>query len=335
MNHWDVFKAHWNRSVTKRALSESTSDSYLHWVRKLYVVCGRRAWSTWTLADWESMEWAMADEKPAFSLSSRHQARSAMNHLFRFVLNMRAGKLNLPLLPKCQPALVVVPCREEIGRIFTNLRGQNRLACRIMHGSGARVQECCRIRVRDLDLDGTQPWVRLWDGKGLKNRWSVLPCNLVPVLRAQIEWRRALHEHDKADGNGFVKLPEGCARKFRGQERDFGWQWLLASSKVTDQHRWYLSPDALGAKLGEAVASAGIVKRVVCHSLRKAFATECAQAGIDIRTIQALLGHARMQTTADHYLQVNLRGAFSPADVPTERLRPVLSVPSREVLCLA
>jgi integrase len=330
----DAFRAVWNRAALKRGLSKETQESYWHFTKRLFVVCGRRSSETWTGADWERLEWWMAEQKPAFSYSSRKVARSAMDFIFREVLKMDVGRLDLPFLPKPQPALVVVPTREELGRIFTNLRGQVRLACRIMHGSGARVKECCRIRVQDIDLDPARPRVRLWDAKGAKNRVSVLPRNLLPVLRAQIEWRRLLHEQDLADGNGFVELPERCARKFGGQARKLGWQWLLASSEVKEQHRWYLSPDTVGAKLRQAKEDAGIVKKIVCHSLRKAFATECAQVGMDIRTIQHLLGHANMQTTADHYLQVNLTGAFSSADVPTARMRPVYSLPELEALAL-
>ncbi len=333
MAHWDAFKSAWRRAVAKKALTASTSDSYLFWVRRLFVVCGRRDFSTWGPRDWERLEWWLAEQRPSYSLSSRHQARNALNFVFHAVLGLEVGKLDLPKLPRPEPALVVVPTREEIGRILTNLKGQERLACRIMHGSGARVQECCRIRVQDIDLERAR--VRLWDGKGEKNRETVLPRHLLPILAQQIAWRRVLHERDVADGNGFVEVPSRIARKFRGAPRELGWQWLLASSVVSAQHRWYLSPDSVGGALLAARRAAGIVKRVTCHALRKAFATEAMQAGMDVRTIQALLGHADLKTTANHYLAIDLRGAFSPADVPTERLRPALALAYPEVLTLA
>jgi len=319
MNAKEAFRAVWNRAALKMAHSKETQEAYWFWTKRLFVVCGRRSSESWSGRDWERLEWWLGEQRPPYSLSSRHQARNAMNFLFREVLRMDVGKLDLPLLAKCQPALVVVPTREELGRIFTNLKGMERLACRIMHGSGARVKECCRIRVQDVDLERAR--VRLWDGKGDKNRESVLPRNLLPALRVQMDWRRAVHERDLADGNGLVELPDRIGRKYRGAARELGWQWLLASAEVKDQHRWYKSPTTIGAALLQARREAGIVKRIGCHSLRKAFATECAQAGMDIRTIQALLGHADMKTTADHYLQIDLRGAFSPADVPTAQLR--------------
>lgn len=333
MNQWESFMDAWRKAVTKHALSRETSDAYLSYARKLYLVCDRRDWSTWEACDWERLEWWMAEQKPSFSLSSRKLARSAMNFVFCSVLGLEVGRLNLPFLPKPSPALVVVPTREELGRVFVNLKGQDRLACRIMHGSGARMKECCRIRVQDIDLERLR--VRLWDGKGAKNRESVLPANLVPSLRAQIEWRRMLHDRDLADGNGFVELPDRVGRKFRGAAREFGWQWLLASSLVKDRHRWYLSPDSVGGALLEARRAAGVVKRITCHSLRKAFATEAQQACMDVRTIQALLGHVSMETTATHYLGINLTGAFSPADIPTAQLRPLFSIECAPPLAIA
>ena len=332
MNARDAFRASWNRGVLKEGLSESTSDTYFCWVKKMFNVCGKKPSEEWTGRDWERFEWWMGEVKPAYSYASRHQARCALDFVFRDVLRREVGKLNLPKLRKPEPALVVVPTREELARIFTNLKGQVRLACRLMHGSGRRREEAARIRVQDVDLEHAR--LRVWDGKGEKNRETVLPLNLLATLRQQMLWRAALHARDVADGAGLAALPERCSRKFRGQARDLGWQWLLASQDVKQQHRWYLSPDTIGAELLAARRAAGIVKRIGCHSLRKAFATEALQAGMDPRTIQALLGHANLETTATHYLAVDLAGAFSPEDVPTAQLRPVFSLARREALAL-
>jgi integrase len=323
------FKALWMRVAADRALLPNSVDSYWSWTKLFAKVTEKRA-GLWAGADWERFErWLIGE---GYSYAARRQARCALNFIFRYVLQMEVGKLDLPIIPKPSAALVVVPTRDELGRIFTNLRGQERLACRLLHGSGTRVEETCRIRVQDVDLE--RALLRVWDGKGMKNRLTVLPVNLLPALRRQIEWRRALHEADLADGNGFVELPSRLGRKMRGAARELGWQWLLASSEVKAQHRWYVSPDSVGTALREARRAAGLIKRVTCHSLRKAFATEAQQAGMDVRTIQALLGHADMNTTATHYLAVNLQGAFSPADVPTPQLQQVFSIARREALLL-
>ena len=332
MNAREAFRAAWDRGVLKEGLSTSTSNTYWCWVKRMFVVCDRKKSDDWTGRDWERFEWWMAEVRPMYSYASRHQARCALDFVFRDVLGREVGRLNLPHLKKPEPALVVVPTRDDLGRIFTNLKGQVRLACRLMHGSGVRREEAARIRVQDLDLERAR--LRVWDGKGEKNRETVLPLNLLPALRAQMTWRAALHARDVADGHGLVELPERCARKFRGQARDLGWQWLLASSVAVGQHRWYLSPDTIGAELLAARRAAGIVKRIGCHSLRKAFATEAQQAGMDVRTIQALLGHANLETTATHYLAIDLAGAFSPADVPTAQLRPGFASLRRDALAL-
>ena len=330
MSQQQSFGAMWERAAQDRALLPNTIDSYWTWARHFWRFLKRPA-STWEAKDWEAFERHLIAEK--YSSSARRQARSALNFIFRYALKKRVGKLDLPRIRKPSPALVVVPTREELGRIFTNLKGLERIACRIMHGGGTRREETVHIRVQDVDLARAR--LRVWDGKGAKNRETVLPRNLLPALAQLIEWRRCLHERDLADGNGFVWLPDRLARKYRGAAREFGWQFLLASSVVEQQRRWHISADTVGSALRLARLSAGIVKRVVCHSLRKAFASECAQAGMDIRTIQALLGHASMETTATHYLAIDLQGAFSPADIPTVQLRPVQLIAQREVLRLA
>lgn len=308
----DTFGQAWRRVAADRALLPNSRDSYWSWTMLFFKIIGRGA-ATWTGRDWERFErWLIAER---YSYSARRQARSALNFIFRHVLKIEVGKLDLPLIPKPEPALVVVPSREELARLFAGLRGQVRLACRLMHGSGTRIEETCRIRVQDVDLERAR--LRVWDGKGEKNRITVLPVNLLPVLQKQIAWRAALHEQDLADGNGFVELPSRLARKFRGAARELGWQWLLASSEVRKQHRWYLSPDSVSAGILSARRSAGLVKRITAHSLRKAFASELQSAAAPIKLIQALLGHASMETTAAHYLETDLAGAFSPADIPS------------------
>lgn len=329
MSERNAFTLAWRQAAAERPLLPNSVDSYWTWTKLFarFTKCGA---AQWTGRHWEGFERWLLAQNPPYSASSRRQARNAVNFIFAHVLKREVGKLDLPRLPKPEAALVVVPTREELGRLFTNLRGQERLACRIMHGSGTRVEETCRIRVQDVDLERAR--LRVWDGKGAKNRETVLPLNLLPVLARQIEWRRAVHARDLEDGNGVVDLPARLGRKMRGAERELGWQWLLASSEVRGQRRWYLSPDSVGSALREARRAAGIVKRVTCHSLRKAFASEAAALGMDVRTIQALLGHADFNTTATFYLQVNLRGAFSPADVPTAQMRPAFFRPQMEAL---
>jgi len=323
----ESFQQRWHRIARARAMADNSVDSYWSHVKSFYRFLGRGA-ATWTGADWEAFERWMLHER--YSYSSRRQARCALAFTFTKVLGIECGKLDLPVIPKPEPRLVVVPTREELGRLFAGLAGQVRLAARLMHGSGTRIEETCRIRVQDIDLEHAR--LRVWDGKGEKNRVTVLPHNLLPVLQRHLAWRAALHARDVEEGNGFVELPGRLARKFKSAPRELGWQWLLASSSVVRQHRWYLSPTTVSNTIAEARRAAGLVKKITAHSLRKAFASELQRAGAPIKLIQALLGHANMETTATHYLGCDLAGAFSPADVPTLSLVPSFTLPPRVAL---
>lgn len=286
----------------------------------------------WAGADWEHFERWLAAQVPRYSWAAHRQARSAVNFIFRSVLKREVGRLALPVLRKPEPALVVVPTREELARIFSGLRGLALMACRIMHGSGTRVEETCRIRVQDVDLETAR--LRVWDGKGEKNRITVLPVSLLAGLRRLLVWRAALHARDVADGAGFVELPGRIGRKWKGAERALGWQWLLASQEIRAGRRWYLSPGVVQRDFKRAREAAGIVKRVVPHSLRKCFASELQRAGMDARGIQDLLGHADLNTTAVHYLEVNREGAFSPADVPASAMQRPWAIERAAALAL-
>jgi integrase len=292
----------------------------------MFGVVKKRA-SEWTGADWERFEWWLLEQRPPYGLSARRQARSAVNFLFVHVLKMQVGKLDLPVLPKPERALVVVPTREEMEWIFYRLHGQSLLAAQLMHGSGVRVREACRIRVRDLDLNPARPRLRVWDGKGVKNRWTVLPVSLLPALARQMEWWSALHARDLADGNGFVEMPGRQGVKWRNAARELGWQWLLCSSEVkADGKRWHHAPGVVQRDVRMARQAAGMVRHIVPHCFRKAFASELDRARAPLAQISALLGHEDINTTSRHYLETDIAGAFSPADVPSAVLewRPAL-----------
>ena len=311
---------------------DSTFDSYWFWIKMMHGAVGGRA-SQWTGAEWERFEWWLLEQRPPYSLAARRQARSAVNFLFVHVLKLEVGKLRLPMLPKPERALVVVPTREEMEWIFAKLHGQVLLAARLMHGSGVRVQEACRIRVQDLDLSSRQPRLRVWDGKGEKNRWTVLPVSLLSDLHRQMKWREALHARDLADGNGFVEMPGRLGRKWKSASRELGWQWLLPSSDVQeDGKRWHLAPGVVQREVRKARLASGIVRRIVPHCFRKAFASELDRGRAPLAQISALIGHSDINTTAKYYLETDIAGAFSPADVPSSALewRPeVLPLPAQ------
>ncbi len=297
-------------AATERSLGKSTVLCYSFWVRKCYAFT-KIPGSQWTGDHVRQWMLYLADEN--YSAVSRKQALNAVVFVFKHVLKRDLGQLDLPPMPKVRHTLRIIPSRDELGRIFAGLHGQVKLMAGLMYGSGLRVLcECCRIRVQDVDLEALT--IRVWDGKGAKCRLTVIPVLLVPALRRQIAWRKALHEQDLADGAGFVELPGRLAQKYPKANRELGWQFLFPSTVRRGQYRWHTTDEAIGKQLRAAVRAAGINKRVTPHTLRHAFATHALQAGNDIKTVQELLGHEDLNTTAI-YLHADAARGVSPLDV--------------------
>lgn len=309
-------------AAVERSLGKSTVQCYSFWVRNLYHF-NRKPGSLWTGEDVRAWLLHLADKN--YSPGSRKQALNAVVFVFRHVLRRDLGMLDMPPMPKVRQTLRIIPSREELARIFSGLRGQVKLMAAVMYGSGLRVLcECCRVRVQDVDLEALT--IRIHDGKGAKCRQTIIPVMLVPALRRQIAWRKALHDQDLADGAGFVELPGRLAQKYPHANRELGWQFLFPSTVRRGQYRWHTTDEAIGKQLRAAVRAAGINKRVTPHTLRHAFATHALQAGNDIKTVQELLGHEDLNTTAI-YLHADAARGVSPLDVgPLRRVAsPVLA----------
>lgn len=298
-----------DEALTEQSCVKSTGQCYRFWVRKFYAHNQKPA-SQWAGEDVRLWMLALADEN--YSAVSRKQGLNAVAFVFKHVLKKDMGHLDLPPMPKVRQTLRIVPSRDELGRIFAGLHGQVKLMAGLMYGSGLRVLcECCRLRVQDIDLEALT--VRVMDGKGTKCRQTILPVMLVPALRRQIAWRKALHEQDMAEGAGYVELPGRLAQKYPNANREFGWQFLFPSTVRRGQYRWHTTDEAIGKQLRAAVRAAGILKRVTPHTLRHAFATHAMQDGNDIKTVQDLLGHEDLNTTAI-YLHADRARGHSPLD---------------------
>ena len=296
-------------AAVEQSLGKSTVQCYSFWARKFYAHNHKPA-SQWTGEDVRAWLLALADQN--YSPVSRKQALNAVAFVFKHVLKSDMGRLDLPPMPKVRHTLRIIPSRDELGRIFAGLHGQVKLMAGVMYGSGLRVLcECCRIRVQDVDLEALT--IRVHDGKGAKCRLTVLPALLVPAMRRQIAWRKALHDQDLADGAGYVELPGRLAQKYPNANRELGWQFLFPSTVRRGQYRWHTTDEAIGKQLRAAVRAAGITKRVTPHTLRHAFATHAMQAGNDMKTVQELLGHEDLNTTAI-YLHADAARGVSPLD---------------------
>ncbi len=220
--------------------------------------------------------------------------------------------------------LPTVLTREEVRRLLAQLDGTKWLMASLLYGAGLRLRECLRLRVKDIDFGYRQIMVR--DGKGGKDRVTMLPAPLVAPLKAQLAAAKALHERDTAAGYGEVELPDALARKYPRAPREWGWQFAFPAQRLSADprsgaiRRHHVYENFLVRGVKQAARAARIVKRVSCHTLRHSFATHLLEAGYDIRTVQELLGHADVSTTMvyTHVLNRGGRGVRSPLE-PSER----------------
>ena len=303
--------------MVEQSLLKNTMSCYRFWNRKFYGFNQKPA-SQWSGPEVRAFMLWLYDQK--YSPVSRKQALNALAFAFKHVLKADMGRLELPPMPRVHQTLRIIPSREEIGRIFAGLRGQVKLMAALMYGSGLRVGcECCRLRVQDVDLENLT--LRIWNSKGDKSRLTILPVLLVPALRRHLAGRKALHDQDLASGGGLVELPGRLAVKYKHANREFGWQWLFPSTVVRGQYRWHATDESVAKQMRAAIKAAGIVRRITPHTLRHAFATHAMQAGNDIKTVQELLGHEDLNTTAI-YLHADAARGLSPLDALA---RPVVT----------
>lgn len=304
-------------AMAEQSCQPNTVDTYSFWARKFYHHSKLPA-SRWTGP--AVREWLLDLHAAHYSPVSRKQALCALAFVFKHVLKADMGNLDLPPMPRQRQTLRTIPTREELGRIFAGMRGQVKLMAGLMYGSGVRVQECCHLRVQDLDFAALT--VRVHGGKGDKSRLTLLPALLVPALQRHLAWRQSLHECDTAAGGGLVELPGRLAVKYRHAAREFRWQWLFPSTVVRGQYRWNATPESVAKAMRQAVHAAGITKRVTPHTLRHAFVTHALRVGNDIATVKDLVGHEDANTTM-LYAHADAAQGVSPLDCPT--LKPLLT----------
>lgn len=216
--------------------------------------------------------------------------------------------------------LPVVLSREEIGQLMTHVEGTMWLIVALLYGTGVRLEECMELRVKDLDFDRQQIVVRR--GKRQKDRVTMLPAGVKERLAAHLLTVKRQHERDLTRGEGRVVLPFALDRKYPGAPTEWGWQFVFPAARICRDPKWgppsrfHLHESVVQKAVTKAVRRAGLTKHASCHSLRHSFATHLLEDGYDIRTVQALLGHADVRTTMI-YLHVMHRGALgvrSPFD---------------------
>jgi integron integrase len=254
------------------------------------------------------------------SASTQNQALSAILFLYEHVLGMELEWLEGVVRAKAPPRLPVVLTRAEVRAILNALEGMPRLVGTLLYGSGLRLLECLRLRVKDLDFGRGEIVVR--GGKGDRDRRTMLPTGVRAALTEHLRRVRAQHEADLAGGAGWVELPGALARKYPSAGREWPWQWVFPATRfyrdpVTGQRRrHHLHETVMQRAMRIATLRAGTTKPATCHSFRHSFATHLLEDGYDIRTVQELLGHRDVSTTMiyTHVLNRGGRGVLSPAD---------------------
>jgi integron integrase len=251
--------------------------------------------------------------------STQNQALCALLFLYEHVLGRPLNQLQVVRAnrPKRLP---VVLTREEVRRLLANLGEPYRLMGQLMYGSGLRLLECLRLRVKDIDFARGEITVR--EGKGDKDRVTMLPESLHAPLQAQLDAVRLQHQKDLRAGFGRVYMPHALARKLPAAAAEFGWQYVFPSAKLSidprsgEKRRHHAHESAISKAVTDAVRAAGLDKRATSHSLRHSFATHLLESGYDIRTVQELLGHEDVATTMiyTHVLNKGGRGVKSPLD---------------------
>ena len=258
--------------------------------------------------------------------STQNQAFSAILFLYEHILRIELPRID-SVRAKRPVRLPTVLSPDEVRRVLDAVRGGRgvfRLMSGLLYGAGLRREECCRVRVHDVDVYRDQLVVR--HGKGGKDRVVMLPRALRPDLDRQIEWRRQIHERDVVAGLAQVALPDALARKYPRAAQEFGWQFLFASRqrsrcpKTGDIGRHHVDPGSLARAVAAAARSAAVTRRAGCHTLRHSFATHLVERGVDVRTVQLLLGHESLETTMVyvHLARKGPAGTTSPLDLLTD-----------------
>lgn len=286
--------------IRLRHYSIRTEQSYVDWAKRYIFFHGNKHPKELGEAEIRSFLSHLAIEKNV-SASTQNQALNALVFLYKNVLKINLGdfgQFSRAQRPQRRP---LVLSREEVSRLLNSLDGPARLMAELLYGTGMRLMEGLRLRVKDIDFGMNQIIVR--DGKGGKDRVTVLPAKLRLLLERHLAWVKALHEQDLAAGFGRVNLPQALAEKYPDGESEWGWQYVFpAKSRSVDprsgterRHHWH--PTGLQKAVSAAVRKAGIDKPASVHTLRHSFAAHLLQGGTDIRTVQDLLGHKSVTTT--------------------------------------
>ncbi len=302
-----------------RHLSPRTEQAYLHWMRRFFTYHRGRHPAELGPEHVTAFLSSLATTGRVSS-STQNQALAALLFLYRDVLGHDLPWLDDVVRAKAPVHLPVVLSRDEVRAVLSHLHGTPRLMAALLYGSGLRLLECCRLRVKDVEFARHQLTVRR--GKGDKDRVTMLPAALEGPLAEHLRQVKAQHARDLAAGAGWVELPGALARKLPNAGREWPWQWVFPATRTYlepatgQRRRHHLHETVVQQAVRRAVQAAGLAKRATCHTFRHSFATHLLEDGSDIRTVQELLGHRDVSTTMiyTHVLNRGPAGVRSPVD---------------------
>jgi integron integrase len=310
-------------AIRVRHYSIRTEEAYVHWIKRFIIFHDKRHPKELGRAEVEAFLTHLA-VKRRVAPATQNQALNALNFLYRVVLERPFGELDGVVRAKRKDRLPVVLTSSEVGLLLARLEGRHWLIVCLLYGSGLRLMEAVRLRVKDLDFPHRAIVVR--DGKGGKDRVVTLPDELLLPLRRHLEVRRTTYERDLAGGYAAVYLPYALAGKYPSAPTEWHWQYVFSSTRLSRDprahvmRRHHIDESGIQKAVKAAARRAGISKPATCHTLRHSFATHLLERSMDIRTVQEQLGHRDVRTT-QIYTHVLERGGLAVKSPLGEALR--------------
>jgi len=306
-------------AIRARHYSIRTEDAYVQWIRRYILFHGKRHPRDMGATEINEFLTDLA-VRGKVAASTQNQALSALLFLYKEILHQDIGSLKSVIRAKKPARLPVVFSREEVRDVMYHLAGMKWIMAYLLYGSGLRLMECIRLRVKDVDFSYNQIIVR--SGKGNKDRVTMLSQKVKEPLKKHLETVKATHDRDLSEGYGNVYLPYALERKYPNAGTSWGWQYVFPALKRSIdprsgmERRHHIGGMVLQRAVKEAVKKAGIAKPASCHTFRHSFATHLLEDGYDIRSILELLGHKDIATTMiyTHVLNKGGQGVLSPAD---------------------